>query len=124
LLAALAALAVARCDSGPSAVPDVALGEEFVLAAGQSASAGPDALTVQFERVVEDSRCPSDARCIQAGQVVSAIVVSGSRAYVKPGDSVPSGRYRARLLGVLPYPSSASAIDPAQYRARFVVVRG
>ena len=123
LLGVLLVLASARCDSGPSAVADVALGEEFTLAPGQSASAGPEALTVQFARVVEDSRCPSDAQCIQAGQVVSEIALSGSRSYLKPGDTVSSGGYRARLLGVLPYPSSASAIDPAQYRATLVVER-
>jgi hypothetical protein len=44
---------------------------------GQSAYV--DGITVRPERVIEDSRCPANARCIWAGRVVLRATVKGGR---------------------------------------------
>ena len=70
------ALALAGCASG-NGLPDEPLvkpGEEFSLAAGASASIDGRYL-VTFEKVVEDSRCPMNARCVWEGNARVALSV-------------------------------------------------
>lgn len=125
LLAALPlAAAVTACDS-PVAPGDVSLGVEFTLAPGQSALAGDDGLPVTFASVTEDSRCPKDAVCVWAGQVVVDVAAgsSGEHHALKPGETAGVGGFRVTLVKVEPYPSSQSTIEPSAYRATFVVER-
>jgi len=117
----LAVLVLAPACDSPSAPSDVAVGEEFTLAIGEAARVGQDALNLGFERVAEDSRCPSDASCVWAGQVVVEVSLGGSRRLLKLDEPADSDGYRARLLRVAPYPSSAAPIEASQYRATFVV---
>jgi hypothetical protein len=59
---------LAGCST-PDAFPDdpkVRAGEEFTLAAGASASLD-NRFLVTFEKVLEDSRCPMNARCVWEG---------------------------------------------------------
>jgi hypothetical protein len=61
-------LALAGCAT-PAPFPDdpkVTPGEEFTLPAGGSASID-DRYLVTFENVLEDSRCPMNARCVWEG---------------------------------------------------------
>jgi hypothetical protein len=113
----------ARLGSSPS---DVALGDEFTLAPGDSVRVGSRRLRVSFERVVEDSRCPSDAFCVSAGQVVieaKAGTSDGARYQLRPGETVTVAGQQLRLLRVEPYPTTTSRIPAADYRATFVVDR-
>jgi hypothetical protein len=126
LLTAAAGLGLLACADGPTASADVALGVEFALAPGKAALAGDDGLRVSFESVTEDSRCPMDAICIQAGRVVVAVSASRGQAWpfsLSPGDAVVTDRYRLRLVRVEPYPSAAEPIPASAYRATFVVDR-
>ena len=91
------------------------------LAISEAARVGQEALSLGFERVAEDSRCPSDVSCVWAGQVVVEVSLGGSRHLLKPDQPADSDGYRARLLRVAPYPSSAAPIEASQYRATFVV---
>jgi len=126
LLTAAAGFALLACADGPTASADVALGAEFALAPGESALAGDDGLRVAFESVTEDSRCPMDAICIQAGRVV--VAVSAGRGHARPfslspGEAALADGYRLRLVRVDPYPSAAEPIPASAYRATFVVDR-
>ena len=71
------ALLLAACDTSmePSRTPTVhaALNVPFTLAAGQSAILDDDDLSVSFVRVLNDSRCPIDATCIQAGDATMSV---------------------------------------------------
>ena len=89
-----------------------------------------DDLRVTFERVVSDSRCPADALCVWAGDAVVRIVLARSTSpsaraelHTAPGfeRSASYPGFEVRLVKVLPYPYSSSAIPAQDYRATLVV---
>jgi hypothetical protein len=65
VLAVLAVLLFAACGTRFPEAQRVAAGQEFVLSpTGRAVVAG---LEVRFDEVVEDSRCPMNARCVWEG---------------------------------------------------------
>jgi hypothetical protein len=75
-LALLAAvIGMAACThAGPT---EAALGEEFTLRAGESATVGPDSVSVTFTKVTADSRCPTNVVCVWAGDAGVLLQLSG-----------------------------------------------
>lgn len=115
------------CASSPT-VPSVPLAE-FVLAPGESAMVSGTGLTVRFERVVNDSRCPANALCITAGDAEIALSV---RRAGRPAEGlslrIAGGGSRAELgdwvlsfTQLSPYPFTDRTIAPGDYRATFRV---
>src|SRR5688500_18294200 len=85
LAASLLASVYAGCNGGAAPVsipggPSVALGQEFTLGPGESVSLADGVLSVRFERVTEDSRCPRGVNCVWEGDAVVAIVASRAGA--------------------------------------------
>lgn len=74
ILAGALVLAGCTASSGFPDEPQVKAGEEFTLSAGASASIDGRYL-VTFEKVVEDSRCPMNARCVWEGNARVALSV-------------------------------------------------
>ncbi|KKW19959.1 MAG: hypothetical protein UY63_C0004G0044 [Parcubacteria group bacterium GW2011_GWA2_51_10] len=81
--------------------------------------------------VLEDSRCPSDVQCIQAGTVrVRALVSNGetegenfaSYTFV-PGESLQIGDRVVSLLAVYPEPHAGEQIEENNYRFIFEIKR-
>jgi hypothetical protein len=72
------ALLLAGCVSVPPARAPVKFGEEFTLALGESAGIETKSVAVRFDAVLEDSRCPMNARCIWEGNARIALAVTGS----------------------------------------------
>ena len=110
--------------------PAVRLDEPFTLAIGESAAVSAASLMIQFTGVTGDSRCPADAICIQGGDAVVSVRVSGggTATYeLHTGDtsraSVTHGGYRISLVMLQPYPFSSRPITDADYRATFTVTR-
>jgi hypothetical protein len=108
----------------------VALGEEFALHAGGTARIASDGLTVGFERIVEDSRCPADTTCVWAGDAVVRVEIRRSQSERATLDlhtqsNAPrEGRfrqYRVRLVRVAPVRQSSSEIPPDQYVVTLVI---
>jgi hypothetical protein len=113
----LLACALAACRESP-------VDEEFTLAPGESVVVSDSGPKLTFEEVVEDSRCPMDAICVWAGQVVIDVSIgngSPARHSMRPDESVLWGRFEVRLVRVLPYPKSDAPIEPSDYRATFRV---
>jgi hypothetical protein len=79
-------------------------------------------VSISFAAVTEDSRCPSDVQCIQAGIVkVSVQTIDGmgtSTMEIKPGDTITTETLSITLLEVSPYPISTQRILPEDYRFR------
>lgn len=83
--------------------------------------------TVRFIGVISDSRCPLNALCIQAGDVVVDIelTVAGwaATAQLALGDAARTTAVHrgvhVTLTDVQPYPVAGDGppVDPAQYRA-------
>jgi len=87
--------------------------------------------SITFVRVVSDSRCPIDAQCIQAGDVVASFRVTASRtiADVDLWLRDPARRLATvsglvlELKAMSPSPIAGRPMDPADYRAT-IGVRG
>ena len=102
-------------------------GAEFELRIGDAVrvAGGPG---LRFARVVEDSRCPIDALCIQPGRATVRLAV------IRPGDaeeielSTREGPaadtiagYEVRLVSLLPPPRAAVPTAPDSYRVTLLV---
>lgn len=116
--APLLALALAGCAAG--------VGTSGPVALDQTQRAGP--LLVTPVKVVEDSRCPDDARCFAPGRVVVRAVVEDGWGQVErrftlgePAD-VGSGRLLV-LDGVTPGRSRELTAFTGPYRFHFSAVR-
>jgi hypothetical protein len=122
---------MAGCATSPMQPTTIALGTPFELRAGQSAVVA-GGLTVAFDRVKSDSRCPAAATCISAGDAVVGLTLASTgqtRAEREVHSDVGSSRvsfleYTVALQALTPYPiSSAQSIRPEEYVARFVVTK-
>lgn len=110
-------------------------GEPFTLGPGYTAVIGQDILRLHFDEVLEDSRCPLDVECVQAGQVQIAVTAASggqrSTSYVLGGQTDQGGAlvepaaithelFTVTLLAVEPYPAQTGAAVE-NYLATFVV---
>ena len=126
-LALLLAAGPAACGSSSPTKPETFdVGEEFTLAPGASGAARDGSFEVRFVGVTEDSRCPSDAQCIWAGEVklTLALKAGGNEVperEVKEAESTTLAGRKLTVVRVLPYPVSTKRIAPDDYRATFRV---
>lgn len=124
----LAVLALVLLLSGCAGEPGeikARLGEEFSLSIGQSASITGEDLIIEFEEVVEDSRCPKNVTCVWAGRVSCIIEItdrdsSYRMVLTQPGltDQYSRETYKEYQLAfrVAPYPEAGKKIAPDEYR--------
>jgi hypothetical protein len=117
-------LSAACGDDAPGSPTSPAGPSSVVLAIGQTVPVPDTTLSLRFNAVPNDSRCPADAICIQLGEAVvvmdALIGSSASRVELRTSDAgrmAQVGDYRIELSTLLPYPYSNHAIDPAEYRA-------
>lgn len=119
----ISALLLVGCASAPAAEPpaanlpqhiredlaqrDAALAEPGVVVAGinQSANLG-DGLVVRPLAVVEDSRCPQNARCVWAGRLRLNVAIEGvgEREIILGEDAVLTPQGAVELIAVSPGP--------------------
>jgi hypothetical protein len=118
LVLALSACAPAASQALPATV-EIGLGEEVVR----------NNVSVRFNTVIEDSRCPADAVCIQAGQArVSVTVTVDGQNELLALTNVPDGGqpveyqgYRISLQDLQPYPLASQPTDPDAYQATILI---
>jgi hypothetical protein len=112
--------------------PQIAIGREFDLRAGQLLAIDGEPLSIQFERVVEDSRCPANVTCVWAGDAIVRVrlsIAAGARETVDlhskdaPDKELSFGAYRIRLVKVLPLRRDTSSIPPEHYVVTLVVTK-
>ena len=129
----LCALVIA-CRSNSAApngaLGNVTIGEGFSLAVGESAEIDGEDFLIRFNRVVQDSRCPSDVQCIWAGNgQIELVARSGGRSTsftLNTGDGAREfavNSYRIRLAALTPEPVSTQPIPAASYRASLIVTK-
>lgn len=119
----------AAAGCGASVVgPTNPIDRPFTLAVGEATTISGAGLVVEFTGVTGDSRCPADAICIQGGDAIVHIRVTGNGTAtyeLHTGDTsratAAHGRYRISLVELQPYPFSSSPIQPGDYRATLVV---
>lgn len=129
---ALAALQSAEAQANP----DRQLNKFFRLKVGQSVNIPSQNLTIAFADVTEDSRCPTDVQCVQAGQATARFElgwnvtgVGGASLTTLPGsilseDSQMVGDYVVVMHSLRPYPAHAGEpIDEQDYVAIVMVAK-
>lgn len=123
LLLVILGTALVACDA--SDAREVSAGDTTTLAPGESATFDVDGRQVEvtFTGVVNDSRCPIDAVCIQMGDAVVSLVVDGETVDVAfpTVTEVRAGGVRVVLSEVQPSPKAAETIDPNDYRVTLAV---
>ncbi|PWH25139.1 hypothetical protein [Xanthomonas perforans] len=119
ILAALMAISLAGCAAGgPVASQPI----EGSVRLGEIAAV--DGPRVRPDRVMEDSRCPADVQCIQAGRlVVRATVLGGSwskEVDLTLGVPVPVADGMLTLVDATPVPiASETAASAARFTFKF-----
>jgi hypothetical protein len=122
LVPLLLIVSLAACRStGAPAPHEASLNQDVQLAPKEQAAYGPQGLTVEFVRVVEDSRCPKDTTCVWAGEVkVEVATRVGSAAPVpheiKAGESATVDAFQVMIVNVQPEKLSTREIPQAEYR--------
>jgi hypothetical protein len=98
---------------------------EHVLAIGESIALPEKALTVTFEAVVEDSRCPTGVECIWEGDAAvrlrldereKAIATHVLHTSSRLQQVFEHGDVMVRLVNVAPHPPVDAPIRPQDYR--------
>lgn len=124
------ALTAASCRAPVKAV----LGTPVVLPVGQTATFGRSDLDLRFKRVASDSRCPTGATCVWAGEAAVTVEARILKGPVETFDiRMPAGNapdsavwkpydaYRIRVVRLDPHPVVHLAVDTTRYAATFLV---
>ena len=112
-----------------AAAANATLDQPFELRVGQTATVAGQGLTVSFEAVPSDSRCPTGVQCVWAGNAVVQVVLAkdGKAAGFELNTNLePKSanylNYTIELVSLAPYPTAKNpSIPQSQYRATFVV---
>ncbi|MEX2154755.1 MAG: hypothetical protein WD825_15545 [Gemmatimonadaceae bacterium] len=123
------ACARVKCDPvtatcAESAAKVVSVGDEFVLAPGQRVTISDSDLSLEFERVTSDSRCPKDVQCVWAGNAAIRLKVVEQMSEPRLveldtyGDRQKAqlGMFELQVVALTPDPVSTERIEPRQYR--------
>jgi hypothetical protein len=110
---ATAALAACATVPAPAVGPTAALGQV----------ARVDGLIVRPLRVVEDSRCPINARCVWAGRMILHARVESTAYDLTLGEPVAIPGGRLTLVAAEPGREAGRETDPAAYRFTFAFER-
>ena len=107
----------------------IGLTQEFKLKIGESAEAQREGLKVEFDSVVDDSRCPTGVTCVWAGNAKILLKVKKDDAQVanvelntniNPKTSQYLG-YEFRLKELRPYPEADRRIKTSDYEVSLTV---
>jgi hypothetical protein len=113
-----------------SADVKASLGKEFTLPAGKTAAISGENLSIKFDKVTGDSRCPSDVLCIQAGDAKCDTVFkykgNDYPAVLTVGAAFPDNYTFENFkvyFSLEPYPVSTQQIAPSDYRLIMTVTK-
>jgi hypothetical protein len=113
-------------------VTSARVGENFDLRIGETVTIAGEPLIVSFDRVVEDSRCPTNTTCVWAGTAVVQLglrtsdSVRGTLNLQTLSDASREGvfqKYRLRLIQLAPTPTDSTPVPPEQYVLTLMVRR-
>jgi hypothetical protein len=83
-------------------------------------------LSIRFNSLVQDNRCPVDVQCIEAGAVTANVTLENdgkSETRNLPSDEVPYefNGYKVSIVSVSPEARSTVSIKPNEYKVTFKV---
>jgi hypothetical protein len=130
LLTALLAATTCSDSDGPTA-PRGPFEQRVTLRAGQAVRIDSEEIQIGFQAITQDSRCPIDAVCIQAGEARGLFGIGPTRSQ-RPAVSfelstlhprtVEIDGYRITLESVAPSPTGVP-IPPGDYVAELLIER-
>lgn len=133
LLPVLLLMSAVSCSSGLVGRPtDRDSKTQVVLKPGDSRRILDTDLTISFDTIVEDSRCPTGVTCIRAGEAIVRIRIDKRDAPASTyllhtssqfGREIVHGDVRVRLEDVEPYPTADRQPRPEEYRVTFSLHR-
>jgi hypothetical protein len=106
------------------------IGQPFELRLGESVQVDSDDLTVLFDQVVADSRCPVGIDCVWEGDAVVQLRLDKAKngtSFVQLHTSTSSPtdasyrEYRVRLEKLTPRPRAEAKIEPREYVSTLIV---
>ena len=130
-------LSAAACGDGASEEEvAVVVGDEFRVGVGETAVLTNGALTITFDSVLEDSRCPTNVDCFWEGQArvlvqvkldeaeAMALEFNTNSAPDMNQQSLTAGEYVVALQSLAPYPQEPDTpIEPEDYVATLLVTK-
>ena len=123
LISLLILIPLVGCQSGPGRIK-AAIDNQFSMSSGQVAELAGESITLQFEGIQEDSRCPKGATCIWQGRVISILQIndnglSSKIVLIEPGlsDRYYKNTYKQYEFTshVQPYPELGKKISSEDY---------
>ena len=99
------------------------LGENIAVRFNEAVRIPSDTTTVRFTGVTSDSRCPSGAQCVWAGEATVVFTVGGVQQValgLQPGSTPGTaivGMYQITLVALDPYPAVNKSIAKSEYVA-------
>jgi hypothetical protein len=78
-------------------------------------------LSFRVVAIIEDSRCPSDAQCIQAGLVKIVVDAGSTNTEMEVGQTIVADNKTLTLNQVTPYPTSTYRTQDDEYRFSFII---
>jgi hypothetical protein len=130
-MVAILGVTALACASMPTS-PSLNHQGEVVLAPGQSVPVPETSLTLHFEGVAEDSRCPTGVTCVWEGDAIVRIRIeapgtAASQYTLHTSQRFPQqivhGSVRVRLVSVSPYPAADRPIRADAYRVTLALER-
>ena len=128
------ALLLAACASAPAArtqEPAPAEGTVVLAIGAPKRAAGTD-LTVTFEAVVEDSRCPTGVQCIWAGDAAVRIRLAAPdlapatatlHTNLDTAKETTYGAWKISIQAVTPAPTATGGVRTEDYRLTLLIAR-
>jgi hypothetical protein len=120
-------------DTTTSPNDNLQANQPFSLTMGESVIFQPAGLTVEFNSVISDSRCPSDVVCVWAGEATVHIIATTQGPAVEADLIIPGSdkdtiqlkgdvgaAYNLKLLDLTPHPNSKIETSDKQYQASFI----
>lgn len=116
--------------TGP--VPGTDENQQVEIAMGQTRTFDEERLAVGFGRVMEDSRCPTGAQCVRAGNARVGLVLQerGEATRIVELNTAEGQRrvshegYVIEVVDLQPLPAAGATPDPERYVVRLRITRG
>jgi hypothetical protein len=103
--------------------------QKVTVQVNQQKTLAKSKITIKFASLVEDSRCPTDAQCIQAGNAKIQVELKKAGSGIKTFELNTNGKpksvtfagYTIQLIDVNPKPATNIRINRNGYTATFTI---
>ena len=111
-----------KCEFAECPITNNKVNTDITLGVGEKVQT--EGLSITLNSLVQDSRCPIDVQCIQAGAVNTNVTLTDSTHTVTknfPSDGVPEtfGDYKISIINIAPPRMSGREVAQNEYKITF-----